>query len=135
MFSSLFTLYPHLKRYTIIFQDSSKHALCHYAQGFLTISIVLERTEALQNYYSLIEDFGEIFYCDFSGKADLLLDFKDIVSLFNLPLKECLQLLALEYIRTKPAYIHFYARAFYSMRSFLKIAFIYNLMYIYILIF
>ncbi|WP_285818801.1 hypothetical protein [Helicobacter bilis] len=120
MFSSLFTLYPHLKRYTIIFQGSSKHALCHYTQGFLTLSVVLERTEALQNYYSLIEDFGEIFYCDFSGKADLLLDFKDIASLFNLPLKECLQLLALEYIRTKPAYIHFYARAFYSMRSFLK---------------
>ncbi|WP_304149051.1 hypothetical protein [Helicobacter bilis] len=120
MFSSLFTLYPYLKRYTIIFQDSNKHALCHYTQGFLTISVVLERTEALQNYYSLIEDFGEIFYCDFSGKADLLLDFKDIASLFNLPLKECLQLLALEYIRTKPAYIHFYARAFYSMRSFLK---------------
>lgn len=120
MFSSLFTLYPHLKRYTIIFQDSSKHALCHYIQGFLALSIVLDRTEALQNYYSLIEDFGEIFYCDFSGKADLLLDFKDIASLFNLPLKECLQLLALEYIRTKPTYIHFYARAFYSMRSFLK---------------
>lgn len=121
MFSSLYVLYPHLQRYTIMFQDSNKHAICHYINGMLVVSIVIERTEALQNYYSLIEDFGEIFYCDFSGKADLLLDFRDIKTLFNMPLKDCLHILALQYISAKPTYIHFYAKSFYNMRSFVKI--------------
>lgn len=120
IFSSLFAFYPHLKRYTIIFQDSKKHALCHYVYGWLVVSIITDRTEALQDYYSLIDDFGEIFYCDFSGKADLLLDFKDITTLFNMPLKDCLHILALEHIRTKPTYTHFYAKAFYNMRSTIK---------------
>lgn len=120
LFCGVFTLYPHLTRYTIIFQDNRRHALCHYENGFLSVSVVLERGEALQNHYGLIRDFGTIFYCDFSGKPDLLCDFTDITTLFNMPLQECLHLLALQHIRTKPDYVNFFAQAFYSLRSKLK---------------
>lgn len=120
LFCGLFALYPHLTNYTIIFQDSHKHALCHYENGALVVSVLLERKEALQNHYWLIKDFGTIFYCDFSGKPDLLCDFTDITTLFNMPLLECLHILALHHIRTKPTYIDFYSQAFYSVRSKLK---------------
>lgn len=123
LFCDLSALYPHLTRYTIIFQDHHKHALCHYENGLLVVSVLLERNEALQNHYGLIKDFGTIFYCDFSGKPDLLCDFTDIATLFNMPLSECLHILALYHIRTKPAYMDFYAQAFYNMRSRLKALF------------
>lgn len=120
LFCGLRDLFPALIRYTIIFQDTKKHALCHYANGFLEVSIVLERTEALQNHYHLIRDFGEIFYCDFSGNAGLLCDFTDVATLFEESLQDCLHILALHHIRTKPLENAFYAQKFYEMRFFLK---------------
>ena len=120
LFCGLSALYPNLTHYTIIFQDKHKHALCHYENGLLVVSVLLERNEALQNHYGLIKDFGTIFYCDFSGKPDLLCDFTDITTIFNMPLSECLHILALHHIRTKPTYTNFYAQAFYGMRSIIK---------------
>ncbi len=116
----LYDFYPTLQHYTIIFQDKHKHALCHYSNGMLAVSVILERNEALQNHYGLIQDFGTIFYCDFSGKPDLLCDFTDITTLFNMSLHDCFHILALHHIRTKPAYINFYPQTFYNMRSRLK---------------
>lgn len=123
LFCGLYDLYPNLTQYTIIFQDDNKHALCHYVNGLLSVSILLERNEALQNHYGLIEDFNTIFYCDFSGKPDLLCDFTNITTLFDAPLSECLHILALHRIRTKPSCTNFYPQSFYKMRSYVKALF------------
>ncbi len=123
IFSTLHVFFPQLLKYTIIFQDNKTHALCYYANGLMEVSILVDRKEALQNYYSKINDFGEMFYCNFTNQGELY-DFMPIQNLFNMPLNECIKFLSIYNLYAKPITTNFYPTMFYQIKNKLKIIFL-----------
>ncbi|MWV63162.1 hypothetical protein DCO58_00320 [Helicobacter saguini] len=121
IFSTLYSFYPSLSHYTLILQGQSRHALCHYYKGFLCFAIVCEKAQVLQDFYKDIENLGEIFYCDYSGERVFVDDFKNIESCFELPLNDCLKILAFKYLREKGLDSIFMASGFLRLRAFLKL--------------
>lgn len=118
--SALYFLYPDMQHFTIIFQDKSHHSLCHYTQGLLDFNVVVERSEALQDFYSNIEIVGSVFYVDFSGDRAYIEDYISIESCLNMPLDACIRALSFFYTKTQNIESSFYPKDFYKMRFALK---------------
>lgn len=121
VFSSLHFFYPKLSDYTILFQDKKYHALCHYSNGLLDFSIVVERKVALQNYYNHIAISENIFYCDWTGEREFLQDFIPIESLFNTSLDICLKLVTISHFHVRPICTNFYPYDFYTLKNKVKV--------------
>lgn len=127
--ANLYYFFPNLTHFTIIFQDMEHHALCHYSYGFLDFSVVVKKSVALQDYYANIDMIGCILYCDYSGDRAYVEDYVSLESCFNLPLDECLKILAFSHLRNKNVDSSFYPKDFYNMKFIVKMSF-----YIFVLI-
>lgn len=133
LFSTLYNIYPQLSHYTLIMQSEKYHCLCHYSYGFLDFSVIIERSQALQDYYKNIEIIGEIFYCDWSGRREYVEDYMNVEACLDMPLNDCLKMLSFAYLHNKSLESSFLARNFWNTKSFIKNLFLLAFVFIFYL--